>query len=459
MASCARERHIFAMPSTVQRLARGAGATLLVFGITACDLSTGPEQVQTPIDLELDFCSNDVPVWFAYQNIGQPTTQVIPDAQGTVRFTASARVVLGMVWQSGTDYHSEFIYASNDELLALSGRACLEEVGTKAVNGTVSGVTAAQVAVVGMNFASAPLTGGNTSYSLTGLPDRPLDLLASRQNATAVQRIADRLVLRRTQNFANNATVPVIDFNAAEAVNAATANATVSGIFTGEFAYLQNNFFSQLETSHSLFYSENIGNGSHQFAAVPTTLLAANEYHDLILLSVDPDDASVRGVENYFRAASSQTLALGPPLEDPNITALQNTAYVRLRLILPTQASYDDAVSVDYFQQQAASVTTVRMWATLGYLRQVVNQWVLDIPNLSGAQGWQDSWGLRTGFPIEWTVTGYGGSSVLTMGAQPEDGEFIRYAIRQSEPQPGSGGAARVGPLARSVPRLTSNRR
>ena len=446
------------MPTPLQRLARGACAALVVSGITACDLSTGPEPIQTPIDLELDFCSNDVPVWFAYQNIGQPTTQVIPDAQGTVRFTATNRVVLGMVWQSGPDYHSEFIYASNEELLALSGRACLEEVGIKTVNGTVTGTTAAQVAVVGMNFSSAPLTGGNTSYSLTGLPDRPLDLIASRQNATGVQRIADRVVLRRTQNFANNGTVPLIDFNSPEAVNVATANATVSGIFTGDFAYLQNNFFSQLETSHSLFYSENIGNGSHQFAAMPASLLAANEYHDLILLSVDPDDASVRGVENYFRAATTQTLALGPSLENPTVTTLLNTEYVRLRMTLPTQASYDDAVSVDYLQQQAVSVTTVRMWATLGYLRQVVNQWVLDIPDLTGAQGWQDSWGLKTGFPVEWTVTGYGGSSVLTMGAQPEDGEFIRYAIRQSQP-PGAGAAMGSVPRTRSTPRMIRSAR
>ena len=410
---------------------------------------------QTPIDLEIDFCSNNVPVWFAYQNIGEATTRVQPDAQGTMRFTAKNRVVLGMVWQVGADYHSEFIYASNEELQEISGRECLEQAGTKTVNGSVGGVTAGQLVMVGMGVANASLTGGNTSWSLTNLPDRPLDLIASRQNLTGTTRSADRIILRRTQNLANNATVPVLDFTATESVAPALANAVVSGIFTNDFAYLQNYFFSQLETAHSLFYTENIDNSTIQIPAVPGALLATGDYHDLNLISINPDDASVRGVENFFRTPSNQTLALGPALEDPNITNIANTEYVRLRLSLPTQLSYNDAVSVDYRQQQSISVTTVRMWATLGYLRQVVNNWIIDIPDLSGADGWQDAWGLKTGFPIEWTVTGYGGRSVLTMGALPEEGEFIRYAIRQSQPGPGPGDPAlRARPApARIVPR------
>ncbi|HYC50604.1 MAG TPA: hypothetical protein VEB19_05775 [Gemmatimonadaceae bacterium] len=437
------------MLPTFRRAVSGLGA-LLSIGLAACDLSVDPGDTAPPIDLEIDFCSNDVPVWFAYQNIGESTTRVLPDAQATFRFSAKSRVVIGMVWQMGADYHTEFIYASNEELTAISGRACAEDLGTKTVNGTIAGIAPTQLGVIGMGIASAPLANGNTSYSLTSLPDRPLDLIATRQNLSGMERLADRVVLRRAQNFANNASVPAIDFAGTESVAAATASATVSGIFTGEFAYLNNEFLSQLGTAHSLLYVENIGNGTRQFSAIPAASLAIGEYHTLTLVSVNPDDASLRSVQNYFFTAGNQTLALGPSLEVPNIGTIPNAEYVRLRASLPTQTSYDDAIQIDYSQQQSASVTSMRIWATLGWLRQVVNTWVIDVPDLSGADGWQDAWGLKPGFPIDWVVTGYGGKSTLLFGALPDAGDFVRFAVQQSQPDPA------VAALRAPAPRRTA---
>jgi hypothetical protein len=406
-----------------------AGAALL----GACDLSI-PTEPLVPVDLVLDFCADDVPVWFAYQNQDGATVRVLPDAGGTFRFTATNRVVIAMVWQEGADYHTEFVYATNRELEALSTAGCLEEAGTKTVNGTVSGFGAGQVSVMSMGFATTSLVSGNASYSLTNLPDRPLDLIASRQGFTGTQRIADRLVIRRTQTFVNNGMVPAIDFDGAEAVAPTTASATVSGILSGEFAYLQNNFFSQLETSHSLSYVEDITNASYTFAAVPLATLAAGDYHDLILLAVNSGDASVRGVENYFRGAVAQTLPLGPPLAQPAITQIQNQEYLRLRMQVGLQNSYDDAISVRYLQQLPLSVTTVSLWGTIGYLRAVFGNWTLDIPDVTGADGWQDAWGMKLTAPVDWTVTAFGGRSELMFGAKPSDGEFVRYAIRSSLP-------------------------
>ncbi len=434
---------------------RSAGAALGVLALAACDLSVTNPEVQDPVDLSLDFCSNDVPVWLAYLNQEGVTTRVLPDAEGTFRFTATNKVVVGFVRQDGSDYHTEIIYATNRELEAISGVSCLEERGTKTVNGTVAGFGAGQIAVVGMGFASAPLQSANTLYSLTNLPERPLDLVASRQNLTSGGRSADRIVMRRTQSFVNNGTVPVIDFSTlgGEAVQAASTNATVSGILTNEFAYLQNNFFSQLETSHSLSYVEDITNASYAFASLPTASLAAGEYHDLILLSVDDGIGSVRGAENFFRAPSNQTLALGPTLAPPVVSVLPHIPYVRLRMQLPAQASYDDVVSVAYLQQLQFSVTTVSVTLTFGYVRRVIGDWTLDIPNLSGAEGWQDAWGLKTGSNIDWTVTALGGRAELLFGARPNDGEFARYATRQSQTPALSalepGGLVRPGSLRR----------
>lgn len=412
------------------------GACLALVALAACDLSVADPEPQVPIDLALDFCSNDVPVWFAYQNQQGSTTRVLPDVDGTFRFTASNRVVIGFVRQDGADYHTDFIYATNTELESISGVACLEESGTRTVNGTVSGFGAGQIAVVGMNFASAPLQAGNTSYSLTNLPERPLDLVASRQNVAGAARAADRVVLRRTQNIANNGSAALIDFSqvGGEVIQAASVNAAVSGILANEFAYLQNNFFSQLETSHSLSYVEDIGNATYMTASIPAASLAAGEYHDLVLLAINAGIGSIRGAENFFRAPTTQTLALGPTLSSPTVTSIPHAPYVRLRMQLPAQASYDDAVSVAYQQQLTFSVTTVNIFQTFGHVRSVFGNWQLDIPDLTGADGWQDAWGLKTGANIDWTVTAFGGRAALMFGARPNDGEFARYAIRQSQP-------------------------
>jgi hypothetical protein len=404
--------------------------------IAACDLST-PTEPQTPIDLELDFCASDVPIWFVYQNEDMPAvTRLFEDNEGTFRFTATNRVIIGMVFQNGADVHSEFIYATNEELAGLSSVGCLEEIGTRTVNGTIAGVGPNEMALVSMGVASVTREQGNTSYSLTNLPDRPVDLIASRKTIAANSQIADRIVLRRTQNFTSGATVPLIDFaGGTDVIQPATANANVSGILSGEFAYLQNNFFSQLETSHALSYVADLSNGTVAYPSVPQASLAVGDYHDLFLISVNAATASVRGAEHFFRAPATQTLALGPVLSDATVTDVSPGAGpVVMRLQLPAQLSYDDAVSVRYHQQVGLAVTSVTQYVTAGYARGTPSTWVLEVPILRAAPGWNTDWEFDAGSPVDWTVTAFGGRAELLFGAKPEDGEFIRYAIRHSDP-------------------------
>ena len=436
-------------------LARQLTCAMVAVGILACDLSSSTE-VQNPIDIALDFCDNDIPVWFAYQNENQSTaTRVLPDGDGTFRFTATNRTSIALVFENGGDARTEMYHATNEELASVSEFGCLEEFGAKIVNGTLAGVGPGQAGVVSLGFSTVTRQAGNTSYTLTNLPDRPLDLVASRQNLTGGARIADRVVIRRTQSIASGGNVPAIDFtNAGDLVQPATANATISGILSGEFAFVQNNFFSQLETSHPLSYAEGLINGTIAFASVPQASLAQGDYHDLVLLSVNATIGSVRGAENFFRAAAPQTLALGPVLNDPTITDMSGGGSVRLRMQLPTQLAYDDAVSVEYRQQLATSAVTVVQVATAGYFGGSPGAWVLDTPDLTGAPGWEEQWELAAGTAINWTVTGFSGRAELLLGAQADDGEFARYAIRHSDPGAAAAnrpsGSARNGSL-RSV--------
>jgi hypothetical protein len=400
--------------------------------LSACELAVDPPEPQTPIDLALDFCSDELPVWFAFQNERADWTRVIPDADGTFRFTATNRVAIAYVLQNGADYWTEIIGARNTELQEISEISCLEVAGTKQINGTFSGVTSPQRAVVSMFFSSAFPPASQTSYSLTQLADRPLDLVASRVNLTSSTQTSERIIIRRSQNFGNNANVPNLDFSGSEAVTPTTSFAAVTGVGAGELATLYNNFFSQLRTSHTLFNSELTGSADVPFPSVPASLTAAGDYHDLFVVSSSSSGDSFRGVERYFRTAANQSLPLGGALTvPPSVAVIATTPYVRLQMSMPP-GGYNSAAHFQLHQVTLTSVTTVNVTVTEGYYTGTSAQpWTAILPDFSLVEGWQNAWGLQTGPVIDWTVTSFEGRASLIFGAPPDDGETVRFAGRR----------------------------
>lgn len=415
------------MSFPLSRSAASAFFSLLL--VAGCSDSTSPEP-QKLVDVLLDFCSNDTPVWFAYQNEGEAWTPISANTEGTYSFTANNHVILAFVRQSGTDYHTEIIYTTSTDLEKVTGQACLEEGGTKTLNGTIAGIAGAEQAVVTMNFSSVYLVPQQTSFALTQLATRPLDLVASRVIVNGNTQAADRIILRRTVTLLNNATMPVLDFASVEAFAPATITAIVSGYSISETTLLQNNFFSQLETSLTLSAISGAGNGAMAVTTVPSTVLAAGDYHDMFAFGIT-SNGSVRGVERFFRSGN-QTLAIGGTLATPTVTTIGTTPYIRLRTQLSRQTEYGGAVNVEYDQQHLnQTVTTVSVTATAGFAGS--GSWTLDIPNLTSVAGWQNSWGLLGGGgTIEWTVSAYSARAELLLGAKPADGETVNFASQSS---------------------------
>jgi hypothetical protein len=418
--------------------------------LSACELAVDPPEPQTPIDLALDFCSDELPVWFAFQNERVDWQRVMPDADGTFRFTATNRIAIAYVLENGADYWTEIIGARNTELQEISEISCLEVAGTKQINGTFSGVTSPQRAVISMFFSSAFPLASQTSYSLTQLADRPLDLVASRLTLTSTTQTSERLIIRRSQNFGNNATVPTLDFSGGEAVTPTTSVAAVTGVGFGELATMYNNFFSQLRTSHTLFYSELSTSGEVPFPSVPASLTAAGDYHDLFVVSPSANGESFRGVERYFRTAANQSLPLGGALAvAPSFAVIATTPYVRLHMSMPP-GGYNSAAHFQLQQVSLTSVTTVNVTVTEGYYTGTSAQpWTAILPDFSLVDGWQNAWGMQTGPVIDWTVTSFEGRASLIFGAPPRDGETVRFAGRR--PSLMSLRASRAEPIARRL--------
>ncbi|HMC54733.1 MAG TPA: hypothetical protein VKH19_06135 [Gemmatimonadaceae bacterium] len=426
--------------------------------LAACSDVTSPVDAQ-PIDITLDFCATQTPVWFAYQNVGEAGwTRVIPDVSGTVRFSAARRVAIAYVLLSGADAVTQIIGAANTELQAISEVACQDESGAKQLNGSVTGATGSQLSQITMFFASAYLPSSQSTFSLTQLADRSLDLIASRVNLSGTTtQTSDRVIIRRSQNYVNNATIPALDFNGVEAFSPTTSAVNVSGAVSGEQTLLYEDFFSQLKTSHVLFFSQLSGNGSVVVPTIPAAQTAAGDYHDLFVTANSADGSSFRGAESYFRnPPSSQNLPVGPAITtNPQFTTLDETPYVRLRMFLAIGAnSYNRAVNFEFDQQQQFTSTQWSVLVTEGFYNFNPTAWEVDMPDFSGTDGWQSSWGLQTGSPIDWRVTAYYGRPALLLGADPTEGEGIQFAGRQALPAPLQ--AARAGisvPLRRSVVR------
>src|SRR5438132_6747582 len=140
---------------------RLASVSVLALTLVGCQDSTVPIN-QKMIDVLLDFCSDATPVWFAFQNQNGQWTRVTPNGEGTVAFTAADRLTIAYVTQRGSDYTTEILNTANTELEKVSGTACNEEIGTKQLNGTLTGLTGTQIALVSMFVSSAYLTAQQT---------------------------------------------------------------------------------------------------------------------------------------------------------------------------------------------------------------------------------------------------------------------------------------------------------
>jgi hypothetical protein len=450
MASCTPERHI-PRPMKSHSGPLRAAWMFIALAVAGCGIDVNDPGAENPMEIKLDFCSNETPIWFAFQNSGGPWTVVTPDAAGTFTFNATNRSAIAFVRQNGADVSTQVVFTTNLDLDKLSGLACVEEGGTKQVNGSVSGVGASQLALVGMSFSSVYLTPAQTTFTLTQLVDRPLDLIASRIDVSPTEQQANKTVIRRAQSQVNGSTMPVIDFNS-EGVVPTSNTAQLNGVGDPTTGFLMNNFFSSLETSHALSFVDDILDGPIPFVSIPASAQSSGDYHDLFVIAAT--DEGSRGYERFFGPPADQSVTIGPPLLEPLVTVVTTTPSVLLRVLIPGQVDYSTVMESSFHQQTGFASVDVSMFVTASYFGGTPVTWDLPIPNLSGVSGYQNSWALKAG-NIEYTITAYFGRPQLLLGAKPQLPEQVLFASRTA-----SIAAAQVTPgvqsLVRSAPtRLT----
>jgi hypothetical protein len=350
-------------------------------------------------NLVWNFCATAAPIWLAYQDGNGPWTELAVTPGSSVTIPIQAQGGVAFVHTTGVGHILTIAYAVRGELQAQSDWCDYYGAG-RVVHGTVAGLAAADGSYIQLGLASAFIAPGTgSSFTINNAPEGPIDLMASRQTPTG----ANRYLFRRNIAPAAGATLPVLDFNGAEAFDPVTRNVTFTNLGADEgqvtLSYLTGNGTNGLLSTHPT------GAGAtHTYAGIPSAQQAAGDLHQLIAAAATTTATGVTGRFAYyfFRDATDKTVTLGPQIATPTVTAVATSPYVRARLQLPSQSEYDDQVTLGVTEFSAAPrIVTVGMSRL--YLGSVPATWEITVPDLTGA-GFNPIWAPQSGTQMLWSV-------------------------------------------------------
>ncbi len=387
------------------------------------------QEVGSTTQLSIDFCSDEIPMWFAFQNEGGAWTRVIPDGNGTVTANVTSKFAAALVFADAGFTDSEVIYTTVAELAPLNGVTCVEESGGKTLNGTVANMGASNAASVNMAFQGAFISQPNTMFQLFDIPNGAVNLVASRSSAGGFNWMPDKVIVRRGLNIANNGTIPVLDWNAAEAATTTVSTLTLTGAGTDDvFGF--NNFVtnpsSGISTYHGVWDGDVVG-GSASFTSVPSASTVSGDMHALLAVAFPASGPSFRGATTYFRTAANKTIALGANISVPTVTTAATTPYLRHRVQLAA-GEYTGAFLVEFSQ----STKTVFMYVSQGYLGAAPTTWDITMPDFSSVPGWNNAWGLSSGAATDHYVQATTPGFILIEGIAPAEGTTVKFGAYDS---------------------------
>ncbi|MDZ7629877.1 MAG: hypothetical protein U5K74_00615 [Gemmatimonadaceae bacterium] len=437
-------------PITITAAGTGPAPTTAILSVTV----TPPTSSRA---VTLAYCAADAPIWLAFQDGGMgPWVRVLPNAgTSTYAFTMlTGKAGVASVDTVGTGYRLNVSYLTADETQRLVTAALNGGCASKTITGSVANVPPPQDAFVSLGFAQEFVDPAvRTTFSLTDVASGPQDLVAFR--SAPGSRLPDRVILRRGLDVPQAGTLPVLDFGSAEGFAPALANVTLTNI-GADTAFVIADFIGTRGAGAGRVSDIDAivtGAGARQFAAIPADRLNTGEFQQLYAAATAANTpTSDRVARLFFRTAGNRTVALGPALSVPTVTRVSGGAYARARFTLPVQADYARLLFAAF--DQVASDRLVSVYASAGFTGG--GAWDVTVPALSGTAGWQDTWGLQNGAPIEWFVGAIGGA-MPELDATLNEGDQQRSAYRSSElplqsvqarPMRGAPGALPARPLA-----------
>jgi hypothetical protein len=257
----------------------------------------------------------------------------------------------------------------------------------------------------------------------------------------------EKYIVRRNVNVQDGGTLDLLDFASNEAFDPASANLTVSGLGTTN-SNIGSSLLGQARTETvNGFSAFAVNNETIGYDAIPTDKLLSDEVQLLFGTVSTSTEHLESGV--YFRTVTDRNLTFGPTLSDPTFSIVSSDPYLRPRVQLPGQSSYDGEVDVFYEQDSRSAF----IFQTAGYAGGLPATWDIQLPDLSGVAGFDNTWALSSSAGTTWSVTAYGGRLLFLDSAVPADGSTYQLAGKFGENLP-TLAASRVGRLdVQGVPR------
>ena len=425
---------------------------------TAAGLASQTTQVSLTViaapataSLSMPFCASSIPVWFAYQNQGYPWQMLTP-VNGVYTFQATAALSVAYAYVTNTSSVNEsnlnVLNATRTELAGQTDRDC---AGPKSLTGTVSGATAGQSVRIALGAAVTTATAATPGFSLTGVANRALDLVATKgaisTTASNLQVTPDMLLLQRGLNPVSGASLGSLDFGA-QGFAPASSSLTIANTFPGDNINIGNTFFSSSD-SYGVMHAFQPTTTSNTLYSMPAARFLAGDLHELLIETYQTGFSSGRLSVLYVGAISNRTETLAPNLSTPSISVITTSPYTRFRGLLPVQAEYPSAARFIFFQDGgSAADRLVYVVASAGYLGATpASNWDVSIPEFGAVAGLNNSW-LPSSSIVVYQAESYSGPGPVLFGGVPSLGDVVRVAYRVAS----NGSLLREG-LRRADPR------
>jgi hypothetical protein len=406
-------------------LTRGSLLALALVG--ACKDSPTDETDLTPSTgaLSMDYCAADAPAWFGIKTEGGTWQMVTPDASNSFHFDASSKFIMAVARQNSRGTALSVTFTTAAEFAAISGVACDEPNGPRTFSGSVVGLGSTENASISLGSHGNVLR-GEGNYSIASVPDRPMDLLAIRSLRQSDNDTPDRIIIRRSISPSAQSPLPRLDFTTSEAVAPASNPATITGLLSTDEGSLIGGITTATGTLGSVFILAPT-TGAGTVYSLPAAQLIANDLQFVIATAFDQSRFD-RGMVKYYRTPVPQALIVGPRVNLPTFSSSQSAGFTLLRAQLAAQAEYASAVTFEFFQ----AARYLSLTATSAYFGGSPATWDLSTPDVHTAPGFQRSWAIESNL-AQWFVTAYGmNRPVVVLGAEPVDGETVRYSTRGS---------------------------
>jgi uncharacterized membrane protein len=384
----------------------------------------------------------DAPLWVAYRNESGPWTRV-NGTNGRYTFTVGTRGGVAIV---DAEQGIQVIYGTAGDLTAFGAASCaLGSTGTKRLTGSVAGAGMTDMVRVQMGSAFAQVLAGTTAFVLDGVNAGAQDLIATRASlgtgGNTPSLAVNRFIIRRGLNLPNNAAIPVLNFEAAEAFAPVERTLTLTGLGSEQASVTAS--YMTASSSASVFgglfgYFADMPStaATRPYFAIPAAHQAQGDMHALFGMAIPAGNQNslnnFRGTISYFRAATDRTLAFGPGLSAPAVTGVGGGTFAQLRAQFARQGEYDRYAMIRFSQGER----DVTVSATATYFGDGFATWDLVIPDLSGVSGFNTAWGLRRGVQTDWAASAYGWSGNGFLFLAPQDGTTIRTAQRSGKATP-----------------------